>query len=256
MSFWSGEKLLANQSVLKEFDPTQIDTNAYNLRMGSSYFVTEGSEEKTKVTLKPNQQFFIPAGQFAYLMSREELCIPNDAMALISMRTGIKFKGLINVSGFHVDPGYKGKLIYAVYNAGPSSIYICEGDEIFKIWFADLDRKSKPKYIYQGSGQADISNNLIEGMSKEIYSLQSLADKMRLLESNVDQKFAEQKPTIDNLTFIWRAMILGTVAAIIASILTFALPILFSISLSLDKEVGETLSTKKTAPASVEDTQK
>jgi dCTP deaminase len=46
------------------------------------------------------------------------------------------------VSGFHVDPGYSGKLIYAVYNASPSPVQICEGESVFKIWFADLDRPS------------------------------------------------------------------------------------------------------------------
>jgi hypothetical protein len=41
-------------------------------------------------------------------------------MAFISMRTAFKFKGLVNISGFHVDPGYKGKLIFAVFNASPT----------------------------------------------------------------------------------------------------------------------------------------
>jgi dCTP deaminase len=48
--------------------------------------------------------------------------------------------GLINVSGFHVDPGFYGKLIYAVYNAGPSEIHLSRGTEMFLIWFADLDK--------------------------------------------------------------------------------------------------------------------
>jgi dCTP deaminase len=228
MSFWSGEKLLQNQSVIVGFEPNQVDANAYNLRMGQCYFITGNSEKQTKVFLQQGEPFSIPPGQFAYLMTHEELDIPPNAMAFISMRTGVKFQGLINVSGFHVDPGYKGKLIFASFNASPSPIQICEGEAIFKLWFAELNQKSGHKHLFKGSGKGDIDSTLIRGMSKEIYSLQALADKMRLLETSVEKRFSEQKPTIDNLTFIWRAISLGVVGTILVAILTLAWPSLLS----------------------------
>jgi dCTP deaminase len=227
MPFWSGEKLLANQNVITDFSSDQVDSNAYNLRMGDCFFRTAdeatGKEQK-KTRLVAGEAFVIPAGQFAYLLSQETVNVPHDAMAFISMRTGIKFQGLINVSGFHVDPGYSGKLIYAVYNASPSPVQICAGDAIFKIWFADLDRKSE--LLFKGRAQNDISNELIRGMSKEIFSLQSLAEKMRELESSVNARLAEQKPTIDNLTFVWRTITLGVIGAVLIAILALAWPTL------------------------------
>jgi dCTP deaminase len=228
MSFWSGEKILQNQSIIADFEPQQVDANAYNLRMGQCYFITGNGEKQTKVFLKKGEPFSIPAGQFAYLMTHEELNVPSNVMAFISMRTGIKFQGLINVSGFHVDPGYKGKLIFASFNASPSPIQICEGEAIFKLWFAELDQKSGPEHIFTGKGKADIDSLLIRGMSKEIYSLQALAEKMRVLETSIEQKFSEQKPTIDNLTFIWRAISLGVMGTILVAILTLAWPSLLS----------------------------
>jgi dCTP deaminase len=126
----------------------------------------------------------------------------------------MKFQGLINVSGFHVDPGYNGKLIYAVYNASPSPIQICENDNIFKIWFCDIDRTSER--TYPGRPYDDIPSDIIKGMNKEIYSLQSVADKIRDLENTIDARLAGLQPTIDNLTFIWRAIIVGVVLAFLA----------------------------------------
>jgi dCTP deaminase len=170
MSYWSGEKLLDNRGVISDFSPNQVDANAYNLRMGDRYFRTadeESKDDQTKVFLTEGQPFSIPAGQFAFLLTRETVNVPGNAMAFISMRTGIKFQGLINVSGFHVDPGYSGKLLYAVYNASPSPVQICEGEAIFKIWFADLDRESGK--LFQGEAQNDIPGTLIGRMSKEIY---------------------------------------------------------------------------------------
>lgn len=226
MSFWSGEKLLQNKSVIIGFDNIQVDANAYNLRMGDRYFITSNGESQTKIFLTKSEPFCIPPGQFAYLVTHEELNVPANAMAFISMRTGIKFQGLINVSGFHVDPGYKGKLIFACFNASPSPIQICEGESIFKLWFADLDRESAPEHIFTGNGKADIDSTLIRGMSKEVYSLQALAEKMRSLENSVAKQLAEQKPTIDNLTFVWRTIFLSVVAAILISVLTLSIPVM------------------------------
>lgn len=194
-AFWSGEKLLANQSVVRGFDPAQVDVNAYNLRMGSVYFKTadESGAHQGKVTLSPKQCFIIPPGQFAYLLTKEAIEVPNDAMAFISMRTRIKYQGLINVSGFHVDPGYKGHLIYAVYNASPSPVQLCENDPAFKIWFCSLDRTSQKPYLYGGKEISDIDNDLVRGMSREVLSLQSLSDKFRSLEIEINREVCRAK---------------------------------------------------------------
>jgi dCTP deaminase len=227
MTFWSGEKLALTPSVVDPFDKDQIDCNAYNLRMGGAYYRTgerETGYEQKKTILTGGEAFLIPAGQFAFLLSKETVRIPVGSMAFISMRTGIKFQGLINVSGFHVDPGYEGKLIFAVYNASPSSIQICQGDQLFKIWFCDMSQQSASRYLFDGRGLSDIGGDMIKGMNKEIYSLQSLAEKIRDQEAAINAKFAEQKPVIDNLTFVWRAAVLGVIGGLIITFLTFAFP--------------------------------
>lgn len=268
MSFWSGETLKDNPSVVEGFEDSQIDVNAYNLRMGDSYFRTaDGSivTEAKKQKLQPGEAFIIPPGQFAFLVSKEVINIPPNVMAFISMRTKVKFEGLINVSGFHVDPGYRGNLVYSVYNASPAPIQICEGDNLFKIWFAELDRMSEAPYLFSGKGQAGISNELVRGMSQEIFSLQALAEKMRDLEANMNQKLAEQKPVVDNLTFIWRAVQLSILAAVMIAILTAAVPSLYAVGQTIlqayearwitkqsETEKGNVQPTPTNAPAGKE----
>ena len=223
MTFWSGERLIASSNVVSPFSKDQVDCNAYTLRMGDRYYRTSDEETnhlQKKTFLGEGESFLIPAGQFAYLLTKEEVNIPTSTIAFISMRTGVKFQGLINVSGFHVDPGYCGKLIFAVYNASPSSIQICENDLMFKIWFCDMDRKSAEKHIYADSGIQDIDNDLVKGMNKEILSQQSMANKIRDLESMINAKFAEQRPVLDNLTFIWRTAILSVTVAVVVTAFT------------------------------------
>lgn len=236
MSFWRGERLVAvGPKLIQPFNPSQVDCNAYSLCMGDRYFRTEDEESEKlpeKIFLSSGQLFQIPPGQFAFLLSEEIVNVPEDAMAFISMRLGTKLNGLINVSGFNVDPGYKGKLLFAVYNAGPAAIPVTRGDQIFKIWFCDLDDVSA-MVKSPSDGIFDIDSNLIRGMNKSILSLQSLAEKLRDQAHVVDQKFSEQKPVIDNLSFVWRYLQLAVIALALVSGITFAAPILWRLGTAL-----------------------
>ncbi|MGY4329446.1 dCTP deaminase [Bradyrhizobium sp. LB7.2] len=247
LGFWSGETLLEIQKsgveLIKPFHEEQIDCNCYTLRMGDHYFVTStkgDSEPPTKTKVASKQDFNIPAGQFAFLISEEEVFIPRYAMAFISMRTAFKFKGLVNISGFHVDPGYKGKLIFAVFNASPTTIQITGGEPLFKIWFASIDQTSGKRHVFDKPPIEEIDKELMRGMTRELLSLQQLNDKIRdvddavnkklvAVEANLTKQFSEQKSTIDNLNTIWRTVQLAVIGMVIVSILTIAWPTLRSL---------------------------
>lgn len=190
MSFWSGETLLARlPNLVTNFSPSNLDCNAYKLRMGSEYFCTSDTKRtswrpgKTK-KLRPMEEFFIPPGQFAFLETKETISIPNNAMGFISVRSKMKWEGLINISGFHVHPGYKGKLIFSVYNAGPSAISLEEGMPLFLLWLASIDEQES-KYVEGNSVSKSIDKDLIRGMSKGILSLETLSSEMDSIKSSM-----------------------------------------------------------------------
>ena len=83
------------------------------------------------------------------------------------MKTTFKWKGLVNVSGFHVDPGWVGPLIFGVFNAGPSPVHLHRGPPLFLIWYADLDEKSQKSKTQPGPGNilAATINNLTGGVN-------------------------------------------------------------------------------------------
>src|SRR6266581_2680956 len=143
--FWSGETLNERLAPLIEpFAPERIDCAAYTLSVGPEVYVSPNDQtaDPTTVTVRklaPGDAFTIPPGQFAFLLTEEVVAVPSNALAFISIRAKTKFRGLVNVSGFHVDPGYRGQLTFAVFNAGSKSIVLDLDQQIFMIWFADLD---------------------------------------------------------------------------------------------------------------------
>src|SRR6266487_5983005 len=115
MAFWSSETI--RQKLRSLVDPPnedRIQNGSYELSLGPEVF---SSDSSTKKNLSPGEQVVIPPGQFGLLLTEEKVTIPNNAIGLISIKTGMKFRGLVNVSGFHVDPGFNGCLKFSVYNA-------------------------------------------------------------------------------------------------------------------------------------------
>jgi dCTP deaminase len=171
MAFWSSQTL--EERIGQLIDPpdtVMIDCNAITLRVGTEIYITpelEQAHTQSKQRLRNNQGFLIPPGQFAFLMTEEVVRVPPDTMAFISMKTTFKNKGLVNVSGFHADPGWDGPLIFAVFNAGPASVHLYRGLPLFLIWYADLDHPSERRKTNPGSRQipAVTINNLTGGVN-------------------------------------------------------------------------------------------
>jgi len=195
MTFWSSQTLTSRlPTLIDPFDSTQIAQSSYTLAIGNEIFITKDYRDNnsghTKKILSQNEAFTIPAGQFAFLLTKEKIEIPDDTIAFISMKASFKYKGLINISGFHVDPGFKGKLLFSVYNAGPSPIHLRHDQPCFLIWFSSLDHPDSNART--GQGFSEIPMNVLNQMSTdEIYSLQYLTKEFREVDSRVSSKLNE-----------------------------------------------------------------
>ncbi|MES2850555.1 MAG: deoxycytidine triphosphate deaminase [Bacteroidota bacterium] len=150
MAFLGTEKIkdFIRKEKIIEPEPLKIQCGSCELSLGNEVFMTDSSDRKKKFLNQDKEQVVINPGQFALLLTHESVHIPISMIAFISIKAGIKLKGLLNVSGFHVDPGFKGKLVFSVYNAGSSPISLAKGEPCFLIWFSELDIKPEEKSNY------------------------------------------------------------------------------------------------------------
>ena len=185
MAFWCAETMrqrLGGGEVINPFKPSRIKYGAYEMGLGPEVFITS-HKSRTKQVVKEGQQIVIPPGQFGMLMTEESVTVPADAIAFISMKARIKFRGIINVSGFHVDPGFRGKLKYSVFNAGSENVVLQSGEPVFLIWFSSLDRETKECYAGEHLGQAAITSADVNSLQGEIASpgaLKRQLDRLKL----------------------------------------------------------------------------
>ena len=189
--FW-GKKQLATtlRYRISDFSADRIDGAAYRLSIGDEIYISPTAEAvdpstKSIVRLKEREAFAIPPGQFAFLLTKECVEVKPKELALISIRARTKYRGLVNVSGFHVDPGFKGRLTFAVFNAGPVAVHLRQGQEIFLIWYTDLTGDGEAR---EHSGPFGIESDVLTGFSGKLYSLASLASSVDATEQRLGQR--------------------------------------------------------------------
>ena len=162
--------------------------------------------------LDRDEAFTIPPGQFAFLLTEETVSVPGNALAFISIRAKTKFRGLVNVSGFHVDPGYCGQLTFAVFNAGPVTIHLKRGEQIFLIWYASLDQETE--YKKHSPTKEGIDIQLISGISGELHSFSSLSSKIM----DIDKGLGERMHTIEKKQVFIQTIFYIVVTIIISTV--------------------------------------
>ncbi len=129
-----------------EIDEERAKGASYDLSLGEEIYL---SDQEYPEILSDDKPFItIPRGQFALLMTKEYIIMPRCYLGFISIKFSIKKQGLINISGFHVDPGREGKIIFSVFNAGPNDVVLKYGDPVFMIFFFQLANEAEP---YEGS---------------------------------------------------------------------------------------------------------
>jgi dCTP deaminase len=177
MSFISKEKI---KEAFKDEFSKKIMEDKYFSKSGASYDLRLGNEilvtpEKEPRQLEDGQILNINPGQFAVVKTREYLKMPDNLLGLITVRFKFKSKGLVNISGFHVDPGFEGYLVFSVYNTGPATVSLRAGESIFSIFFCTID----PPVHYKGDPLKVLPLDVIETFAgARVPSLQLLEEKV------------------------------------------------------------------------------
>ncbi len=188
MAFWSTQRVRAEQqqlgNLIDPFDPEKVQQGAYELALSREVITTQSGKGPRSDGL--GQTLEIPPGQFALLYTQETVTIPSNIIAFISIKTTFKSDGLVNISGFHVDPGFSGRLKFSVYNAGNLPIFLEYERETFLIWFSDLDAPTIEPYDknHRHQNQNRITTQDRQRMSEPSHSPAALDERLHKVERN------------------------------------------------------------------------
>jgi dCTP deaminase len=170
------------------FQESLLRQASYDLRLGPEIYIV--GEQAPRMLDDDEPYATLPPGQFAILTCYEEITMPRDLIAFISVRSKFKLEGLVNISGFHVDPTFRGRLRFAVQNVGPTDMRIKYLEPTFTIFFAQLssddieqarDDQKDIEYPQGARGILLQDVQLLGGSSLSLVSLQKEVERLRTL---------------------------------------------------------------------------
>ena len=180
--FLTDKEIKENREDLFEgyFNPEQAIHASYDLSLGEEVYIS-GMDYPRKLS-ETSPFVSIPRGQFALLMTKEYVKMPKDHLGFISIKFGMKAQGLINVSGFHVDPGFEGKIVFSVFNAGPSDVVLKYEVPTFIIFFYKLRGQVEKGYDGPSQNQKHLPTKLVTSVKGVSASLSDVDKRVRDLE--------------------------------------------------------------------------
>lgn len=167
------------EDIAKNFEGITCD-----LRIGKEAFIS--SEDKI-INVEKEKGVKISPGSTGVIQVYEYLTMPGDYMAFLTIRFKHKRKGLVNISGFHVDPGFNGHLTLSVYNAGPSEVFFRYKEPVFTLFFFRLHKSVDKKLVdkMKNHPMKHIPSESVEYLSGPPINLYKLNERLEKLENKV-----------------------------------------------------------------------
>jgi dUTPase len=92
----------------------------------------------------------IKPGEVAFVMTEESLDLPPDVYCQLSTKRKLSLDGIVILGGLIIDPNYKGKLIFGLYNLSSRNFLLMPGKKLVAGVFYKVDTESdkKPEPIF------------------------------------------------------------------------------------------------------------
>jgi dCTP deaminase len=187
MPFWTRAEFQEALDYLFEqntYDSNAIDKAAYNLRLGEEVLLSGNdvplilTDKHPYVTIRP--------GAYALLNTCEYLKMPTKVLGFITLRYKYKKHGLLNVSGFHVDPGFHGKLVFSVFNLGTNDVILRLREPMFMLFIASLKEAATGELKGEHYGQEGFSLNDITALQGRSASLVQMDSRIKHIETYIN----------------------------------------------------------------------
>ena len=84
----------------------------------------------------------IKPGEIAFVMTKESLDLPDDIYCQLSTKRKLSLDGIVILGGLVIDPNYKGKLIFGLYNLSSRNYPLLPGRKLVAGVFYKVDKKT------------------------------------------------------------------------------------------------------------------
>jgi dCTP deaminase len=153
------KRLEEGSLIIEPLSPEQIQPASIDMHLGNQFMKVDDSAQKI---LKPDKQveyirqvqdsMIVSPGSFLLVVTKQYVELPYDLTAFVEGLSSMGRMGLLLQNDGWVDPGFKGALTLAFFNANKIPVELHTGCRICQLVLAALDQPATSPYKgkYQG----------------------------------------------------------------------------------------------------------
>lgn len=124
---------------------SSVEGLKYDFALGSRMlFGGKAPINTNNLTEQERSNLVVRPGELVYVMSEEQLDLPLDVKADLSLKRKISHLGIQVLGGSSVDPGYRGRLVFALYNLSTRPFPLQPGRKLIAAQFYRLGESETP----------------------------------------------------------------------------------------------------------------
>lgn len=210
------KKVVTEAQFLKNGTEENVEGIKYDFRFGNRFLKAHffGPRNYDSLSGEELQHAFVEPGEVVFVLSREELKLPNDIYIQLSPKRSLAQDGIELLGGLTIDPSYEGYLVFGLYNVSGTRFPLTPGRNLVGANFFRLSENEipsqtgkKPNAIYDFPERLQ---QLIEKykpvnpqtISEELRKLQSAfnesQDKLSTNIQNIDETITDMRKELTN----------------------------------------------------------
>ena len=257
------ELLLGDQPIVRNIDlslvdigrispiqPASIDLHVGEILVPPQHRNADGQETSSHAHAQADR-YTVPSGGSVVLLTREVISFPADIAGLMFPKSsGLAERGVLLTNFGHVDPGYKGRLRYALVNMSSADLEIRTGDPVACLCIFALHEPAYPDFSQLRGENLDDerrTRDFARYLSPELLSLGRISNEAKRVAKDliVEQGFLAL--LISNVV----AVVVGVSAAAVAVAVSWFLfiePRMEKVEMKTDQLAGSIAGLPKPNP--------
>lgn len=126
---------------------------------------------------RPRSGYSLKPGETVVVTTAETLALGADIAGFGFPPSHVSFQGILMTNPGHIDPGYRGRLRFAVINMGSGQYSIRTGDVIMTVLFERLSAAARRDYAarHQNQPAPDLNQEDLDRLSRDFLSIDDRA---------------------------------------------------------------------------------
>jgi deoxycytidine triphosphate deaminase len=178
-------------------DPNCAEGIKYDFRLSNIFLKSKFTRPVSynDLTETEKKEAVINPGEVVFVLTEERLSLPENIFVQLSPKRKLSHAGILILGGLAIDPGYKGKLLFGLYNFSSTPFPIIPGKKLIGATFYKLIDSEIDKFPPPPPPLDEFPEELIRMINEyEPIVLQHVAKDL----SNLERRFDEIYRTVSS----------------------------------------------------------